>query len=204
MMRKCHLNTCPVGIATQDPELRRKFSGSPDHVVNYFFKVAEELRQIMAYLGFSTVNEMVGRTDVLYVDDAIDHWKASGLDLSSILSPARIIYEGTEVYRTIDQNHNLDKALDNELIRLAQPAIQRGHRVDIEMPVINTNRVVGTMLSHEVAKATGGKLCLRIPSTSSSTVPRVKAWGRGWRKVSNWKLKEMPMTMLARAFPEAN
>ena len=158
MMRKCHLNTCPVGIATQDPELRRKFSGSPDHVVNYFFKVAEELRQIMAYLGFSTVNEMVGRTDVLYVDDAIDHWKASGLDLSSILSPARIIYEGTEVYRTIDQNHNLDKALDNELIRLAQPAIQRGQRVDIEMPVINTNRVVGTMLSHEVAKATRGKL----------------------------------------------
>ena len=158
MMRKCHLNTCPVGIATQDPELRRKFSGSPDHVVNYFFKVAEELRQIMAYLGFSTVNEMVGRTDVLYVDDAIDHWKASCLDLSSILSPARIIYEGTEVYRTIDQNHNLDKALDNELIRLAQPAIQRGQRVDIEMPVINTNRVVGTMLSHEVAKATRGKL----------------------------------------------
>ncbi len=158
MMRKCHLNTCPVGIATQDPELRRKFSGSPDHVVNYFFKVAEELRQIMAYLGFRTVNEMVGRTDVLYVDDAIDHWKASGLDLSSILTPARIVYEGTEVYRTIDQNHNLDKALDNELIRLAQPAIQKGHRVDIEMPVINTNRVVGTMLSHEVAKATGGKL----------------------------------------------
>ncbi|MEX1237414.1 MAG: glutamate synthase large subunit, partial [Pseudomonadales bacterium] len=158
MMRKCHLNTCPVGIATQDPELRKKFSGKPEHVVNYFFMVAEEMRQIMAQLGFRTVNEMVGRSDALYMDDAISHWKAKGLDLSAILKPARIVYPGTETYRTISQDHGLDKALDNELIRLAQPAIKKGERVDIDLPVVNINRVVGTMLSYEVAMATKGEL----------------------------------------------
>ncbi len=157
MMRKCHLNTCPVGIATQDPELREKFNGSPDHVVNYFFMVAEELRQIMAKLGIRTVNEMVGRVDLLETNKAIDHWKASGLDFSSILTPAKIVYEGTEVYRTIDQDHGLDKALDNTLIELAKPALESGEKVEIEHDVVNINRVVGTMLSHEVAKATGGE-----------------------------------------------
>ncbi|MDA0789069.1 MAG: glutamate synthase large subunit [Proteobacteria bacterium] len=158
MMRKCHLNTCPVGIATQDEELRKKFRGSPEHVVNYFFMVAEELRQIMASLGLATLNEMIGRSDLLDTDRAIQHWKSSSLDLSRILEPAKIVYEGTEVYRTIDQDHGLDKALDNELIRLSANALTKGERVDIELPVINTNRVVGTMLSHEVAKATGGML----------------------------------------------
>ncbi|MCX2977042.1 glutamate synthase large subunit [Halieaceae bacterium IMCC11814] len=158
MMRKCHLNTCPVGIATQDPELRKKFSGSPDHVVNYFFMVAEELRKIMAELGIRTVNEMVGRVDLLETAEAVDHWKAKGLDFSSMLTPAEIVYEGTEVYRTIEQDHGLDKALDNVLIEQAQPAILRGEKVRIESDIININRVVGTMLSHEVAKATDGKL----------------------------------------------
>jgi glutamate synthase domain-containing protein 2/glutamate synthase domain-containing protein 1/glutamate synthase domain-containing protein 3 len=158
MMRKCHLNTCPVGIATQDPDLRRKFSGSPDHVVNYFFMVAGELRRIMAQLGFRKVNDMIGRVDVLDSDSALDHWKSKGLDLSRILAPALIIFEGTEVFRTIDQDHGLDQALDHELIRLAQPAITRGEKVNIDLPVINTNRVVGTMLSHEIARATNGKL----------------------------------------------
>jgi glutamate synthase (NADPH/NADH) large chain len=158
MMRKCHLNTCPVGIATQDPDLRKKFKGKPENVVNYFFMVAEEMRQIMAQLGFRTINEMVGRVDVLETDRAIDHWKAAGLDFSSILTPAQIIFENTETYRTIDQNHGLDKALDNELIKLAQPALRNGEKVDIELPIININRVVGTMLSHELAKATDGKL----------------------------------------------
>jgi glutamate synthase (NADPH/NADH) large chain len=157
MMRKCHLNTCPVGIATQDPDLRAKFNGSPDHVVNYLFMVAEELRQIMAKLGIRTVNEMVGRVDLLSKDDAIDHWKARGLDFTSILTPAKIVYEGTEVYRTMDQDHGLDKALDNTLIELAKAALESGERVDIEHDVININRVVGTMLSHEVAKATHGE-----------------------------------------------
>jgi len=158
MMRKCHLNTCPVGIATQDPALRKKFSGKPDHVVNYLFMVAEEMRQIMAQIGFHSVNDMIGRVDLLDKNEAIRHWKSDGLDLSSILTPAKIIYEGTEVYHTIEQDHGLDKALDNELIFLAQSAIKNGAKVDIKLPVINTNRVVGTMLSHEVAKATNGKM----------------------------------------------
>lgn len=158
MMRKCHLNTCPVGIATQDPELRKKFKGDPENVVNYLFMVAEELRQIMAELGIKTVNDMVGRVDLLDTKDAIDHWKASGLDLTKILTPAQIIYEGTEVYATMEQDHGLDKALDNEIIALSKPAIEHGQRVDIELPIININRVVGTMLSHEVAKATNGEL----------------------------------------------
>lgn len=157
MMRKCHLNTCPVGIATQDPELRAKFSGSPDHVVNYLFMVANELRQIMAKLGIKTINEMVGRVDLLNSVEAIGHWKARGLDFSSILKPAEIVYEDTQVYQTIEQDHGLDKALDNTLIELAKPAIEKGETVYIEHDVININRVVGTMLSHKVAIATHGE-----------------------------------------------
>ncbi|MDA1372163.1 MAG: glutamate synthase large subunit [Proteobacteria bacterium] len=152
MMRKCHLNTCPVGVATQDPELRKKFKGKPEHVVNYLFMVAEEMRGIMAQLGIRTVNEMIGRVDLLDTDDAIDHWKASGLDLSAILEPAKVIFEGTEFYCTQQQDHGLEKALDNELIRLAAPALESGEKVFIEHEIINTNRVVGTMLSNEVAK----------------------------------------------------
>ena len=158
MMRKCHLNTCPVGIATQDSELRKKFSGQPEHVVNYLFMVAEEMRLIMAKLGLATINDMVGRADLLDTDDAIDHWKAKGLDLSNILAPAQIIYEGTEVYRTEAQDHGLDKALDNRLIEMAKPALEQGIPVNIELPVVNINRVVGTMLSHSVAQATSGRM----------------------------------------------
>ncbi len=154
MMRKCHLNTCPVGIATQDPDLRKKFSGKPEHLVNYLFMVAEDLRTIMAQLGFRRVNEMIGRVDVLEVEDAIDHWKASGLDLTPILTPANNT-SGDTVYQSVQQNHGLDKALDVKLIELAQPAIQSAKPVHIELPVINLNRVVGTMLSHEVAKKWG-------------------------------------------------
>ena len=152
MMRKCHMNTCPVGIATQDPELRKKFKGKPEHVVNYLFLVAEELRKIMANLGLRTVNEMIGRVDLLDTRHAIKHWKASGLDLSSILEPAQILFNDTEVYCVKNQDHGLEKALDNELIRLATPALETGEKVSIESKVINTNRVVGTMLSNEVAK----------------------------------------------------
>jgi len=152
MMRKCHLNTCPVGIATQDPDLRKKFKGRPDHVVNYLFMVAEEARQIMAKLGFMNMNQMIGRVDVLETDRALDHWKASGLDLSAILTPAKIAFHDTDVYRTMGQDHGLENALDNKLIELAQPAIRNGEKVQIDLPIINTNRVVGTMLSHEVAK----------------------------------------------------
>ena len=152
MMRKCHLNTCPVGIATQDPELRKKFRGKPEHVVNYLFMVAEEMRQIMAELGIRTVNEMIGRVDLLDTNIAIDHWKEGGLDLSAMLEPAQVIFEGTEFYKTQDQDHGLEKALDNELIRLSAAALATGERVFIESEIINTNRVVGTMLSNEVVK----------------------------------------------------
>ena len=158
MMRKCHLNTCPVGIATQDPALREKFTGSPDHVVNYLFMVAEELRQIMAKLGMRAITDMVGRVDLLHTRDAIDHWKTKGLDFTNLLTPAKIVYEGTEVYQTIEQDHGLDKALDNTLISQAKPALERGEKVYIEEDVVNINRVVGTMLSNQVAIATDGAL----------------------------------------------
>lgn len=157
MMRKCHLNTCPVGVATQDPVLRKKFKGKPEYLVNYFFMLAEELREIMAGLGFRTINEMVGRCDILQMDDAIEHWKASGLDLSAILTPARKAHAEVGTYRTMDQDHGLDLALDNELIKQAQPAITRGEKVKIALPVVNINRVVGTMLSHEVTKVHGAE-----------------------------------------------
>ncbi|MBT8126254.1 MAG: glutamate synthase large subunit [Gammaproteobacteria bacterium] len=157
MMRKCHLNTCPVGIATQDPDLRKKFKGEPEHVVNYLFMVAEEMRGYMAQLGFRTVNEMIGRVDVLEADTAIDHWKIKGIDLSAILMPAPKPHEDTGMYCMIDQDHGLDAALDHKIIKLAQPAIQKGYDVSIDLPVVNINRVVGTMLSHELAKAHKGK-----------------------------------------------
>jgi glutamate synthase (NADPH/NADH) large chain len=158
MMRKCHLNTCPVGIATQDPELRRKFKGKPEHVVNYLFMVAEEAREIMASLGFRTFEEMVGRVDKLDTVDAIVHWKARGIDLSPILTKAKKKNAVTDVYCTKLQDHGLDKALDNRLIELAQSAICEGKQVRGELKIKNTNRTVGTMLSHEIAKQWGEEL----------------------------------------------
>lgn len=155
MMRKCHLNTCPVGVATQDPELRKKFKGKPEHVVNFFFMLAEEVRETMAQLGFRTINEMVGRSDALEMDKAIDHWKASGLDISAITTIAAKKHEEVGTYQTIEQNHALELALDNEIIKQAQAAIENGEKVNIDLPIINTNRVVGTMLSHQIAKKWG-------------------------------------------------
>jgi glutamate synthase (NADPH/NADH) large chain len=157
MMRKCHLNTCPVGVATQDPELRKKFKGKPESVVNFFFLLAEELREIMAQLGFRKITDMVGRSDVLEMQAAIDHWKASGLDLTAILTPAKKSHANVGTYQTMAQDHGLEEALDNEIIRQAQPALDSGKKVKIELPVININRVVGTMLSHEIAKKYGAE-----------------------------------------------
>jgi len=159
MMRKCHLNTCPVGIATQDPDLRKKFSGKPEYVVNYLFMVAEEARRIMAELGFRSFDEMIGRAEFLETDDAIRHWKADGLDLSKILAPAVPPRPDVDVRCTRKQDHGLELALDNKLIELAEPAIERGEKVRIDLPVINTNRTVGTMLSHTIAKKRGAE-CL--------------------------------------------
>ena len=155
MMRKCHLNTCPVGIATQDAALRAKFAGEPAHVVNYFFLVAEELRGIMAGLGLRTVNEMIGRVDMLDTDVAVERWKAAGLDLSNILAPAVEPEDCLGVYATDAQDHGLAAALDNELIRLAEPAIEAGQPVRVELPIKNVNRVVGGMLSHAITQRHG-------------------------------------------------
>jgi glutamate synthase (NADPH/NADH) large chain len=156
MMRKCHLNTCPVGIATQDPVLRKKFIGKPDHVVNYLFMVAEEARQYMAKLGFRKFTDMVGRVDVLDSASAIDHWKADGIDLTPVLSPARKPHENVSVVRSIDQDHGLDEALDNtHLLKMCVPALEKGDNVQIELPILNTNRTVGTILSHNVVKRWG-------------------------------------------------
>ncbi len=154
MMRKCHLNTCPVGIATQDPELRKKFKGKPEDVIRYFFFVAEEMRQIMARLGFRSVEEMVGRVDRLEMRDAVDHWKARGIDLSSILynppAPSRVARRCTT-----KQDHGIANALDHELIRLAAPAIENVTPVEFELPIRNIHRTVGAMLSGEIAKRHG-------------------------------------------------
>jgi glutamate synthase domain-containing protein 3 len=155
MMRKCHLNTCPVGIATQDPELRKRFAGKPEHVVNYLFMVAEDARTIMASLGFRTIEEMVGRVDVLEVNEAVRHWKADGLDLSAVLQPAVKPYPEAGVHHSKSQDHGLERALDQRLIELARPAIAKGKRVEIDLPVVNTNRTIGTLLSHELMKKRG-------------------------------------------------
>ena len=154
MLRKCHLNTCSVGIATQDPELRKRFAGQPGHLVNYFYFVAEELREIMAELGFRTVAEMVGRVDKLETRKAVDHWKASGIDLAKLLTvPPRA--QRVQTYCCIDQDHGLERALDHQLIMQAQPAIDSGTPVHISLPVRNSNRTVGAMLSGRVARKYG-------------------------------------------------
>ena len=154
MMRKCHLNTCPVGVATQDPELRKLFTGQAEHVVNYFFFIAEEVRELMSKLGFCTFDEMIGQSDRLHMRDAIDHWKAKGLDYSKILYKPESAPEDP-VYCVDKQDHGLEKALDNQLIKEAQPAIDNGENVEIDIKIENSNRTFGTMLSGRVAEKYG-------------------------------------------------
>jgi glutamate synthase (NADPH/NADH) large chain len=154
MMRKCHLNTCPVGVATQDPVLRKRFTGQPEHVINYFFFVAEELREIMAELGFATLDEMVGRVDKLDMTAAISHWKARGVDLSKILHQVQP-KKGVATHNCEKQNHRLETAIDHELIAAAQPAILHGENVRLERTVRNVDRTVGAMLSGEIARRHG-------------------------------------------------
>jgi len=157
MMRVCHKNTCPVGVATQDPVLREKFMGGPDAVVNFMQYVAEELRETMAQLGFRTINEMVGRVDKLELRKAIDHWKAKGLDYSKILHKPEV---GPEVgtYCQMDQDHLLDKALDNrEILRQAAPTLADGSPVEINLPIVNTDRVVGTITGAELSRRHGSE-----------------------------------------------
>jgi glutamate synthase domain-containing protein 2/glutamate synthase domain-containing protein 1/glutamate synthase domain-containing protein 3 len=156
MMRKCHLNTCPVGIATQNPELRKKFAGTPENVINFFFFIAEEVREWMAKMGFRTMDEMIGRVDMLEMRMAVEHWKARGLDFSSILynpqTPSRV---GRRCM--IAQNHGLEEALDHKLMEAARAALEDGSRVDFEIPIRNVHRTVGAMLSGEVARRHGSQ-----------------------------------------------
>ena len=154
MMRKCHLNTCPVGVATQDPELRKRFNGQPDHVVNYFFFVAEEARRLMAQLGFRTVNEMIGRVDKLKVQKAVNHWKAKGVDLSPLLVKPDV---GPDIatYCVQEQDHGLATILDNQLVERCQPAIEKGEPVSLDLPIRNVNRTTGTVLSSHIARKYG-------------------------------------------------
>jgi glutamate synthase (NADPH) large chain len=154
MMRKCHLNTCPVGVATQDPVLRRKFEGKPEHVVNYFFFVAEEARELMAKLGIRKFDDLIGRADLLDTSKGIEHWKARGLDFSRIFHQPKMPAEVAR-FRCETQQHGLEKALDNRLIELARPALERGEKVTVEMPIRNINRTFGTMLSSRIAKRYG-------------------------------------------------
>ncbi len=150
MMRKCHLNTCPVGVATQDPLLRKRFTGQPEHVVNYFFFVAEEVRELMAEMGIRKFNDLIGRSDLLDMQAGIDHWKAKGLDFSRIFHQPDMD-KSVSRYHNESQQHGLERALDNKLIEQAQPALEKGEKVVIESPITNTNRTVGTLLSNQVA-----------------------------------------------------
>jgi len=153
MMRKCHLNTCPVGVATQDPELRKRFTGQPEHVVNYFFFVAEEVRELMSQLGFRKFDDMVGRNDLLDMRKGVNHWKARGLDFSRIFYQPKV--PGAATHHSEMQDHGLDRALDHQLIAKAKAALESRQPVQFELPVKNTNRTVGAMLSGEVASRYG-------------------------------------------------
>ena len=156
MMRVCHLNTCPVGIATQDPQLRKKFTGSPEMVQHFFTFVAEEVRELMAHLGFRTMDEMIGRADCLDIDRAVNHWKAKGLDLSPLLQqpalPASVARR-----KVREQDHGLDGTLDYDLIRVSMPALERKEPVDFKAFIRNADRTVGTMLGYEVTRRHGGR-----------------------------------------------
>ncbi len=153
-MRVCHLDTCPVGVATQNPELRKRFSGKPEFVVNFFEFIAQEVREYLAALGFRSIDEIIGRRELLDVDRAVDHWKASGLDLTPVLvGPDFSDSEPRKHGRA--QDHELDRHFDNELIRRSRLVLDEGGSIEIELPIKNTERAVGTMLGHEVTVAHG-------------------------------------------------
>ncbi len=174
MMRKCHLNTCPVGVATQDPVLRKRFTGQPEHVVNYFFFVAEEVREHMARMGIRRFDDLIGRTDLLDMREGIAHWKAKGLDFSRIFHMPPVPADVARVHRET-QDHNIAKALDHSLIAKAKPALEKGQKVVIETPVRNLNRTVGAMLSSEVARRYGhaglaeGTITVKLTGTAGQS-----------------------------------
>ena len=154
MMRVCHLNTCPVGIATQNPELRKKFEGKPEHVVNYMYFVAQELREIMAQLGFRTIDEMVGQVQKLDRKKALEHYKAAGIDLTPILYQVDVP-KGTKFYNTQKQQHDIDKSIEFEILEKAHPALFRKEKITLDFPIHNTDRAVGAITSNEISKIYG-------------------------------------------------
>jgi glutamate synthase (ferredoxin) len=157
MMRVCHLNTCPVGIATQDPRLRARFAGKPEHVENFFRFVAQEVRESMARLGFRTMDEMIGRVDRLDVRSAVDHWKARGLDLAAILHRPAVGPE-VAIRKVVEQEHGLERSLDmTTLLPLCRPALERGEPVEVRLAIRNVHRTVGTILGSEVTRRHGGQ-----------------------------------------------
>ncbi|MEA2615474.1 MAG: glutamate synthase large chain [Chloroflexota bacterium] len=187
MMRVCHLNTCPVGIATQDQRLRAKYDGRAEYVVNFMTFLAEDVRRHMAQLGFRRFDEMIGRADILDVREAIDHWKAQGLDFSLLLHRPEVP-PSVEVRRMIDQDHGLGQALDHEIIALAQPAIQHGHPVQIELPIRNGNRTVGGMLSGEIARRHGEQ------GLPSDTI-RIDLRGSAGQSFGAWLARGVTLTL---------
>src|SRR5690606_4549602 len=154
MMRKCHLNTCPVGVATQDPVLRKRFKGTPEHVINYFTFIAEGRRGLMASLCARTLNELIGRSDLLDQKRVADHWKSQGIDLTKMIYKPEPL-GGDTIYHSETQNHHLEAVLDRQLIELAKPALENGTPVQIELPIRSRDRSAGAMLSGAVAKKYG-------------------------------------------------
>jgi glutamate synthase (NADPH/NADH) large chain len=183
MMRKCHLNTCPVGIATQDKELRKKFTGKPEYIVNYLFMVAQELRLIMADLGFKTVNEMVGRVDMLEMNKAINHWKQGTINLDALLTPAQKLHKNTGTYQTIKQDHQLELQLDNALFDQAKSAISNEKPIHIKSKITNVDRAVGAMLSSKLVKSRGGNtladdtICVKFNGSAGQSLGAFTAKG---------------------------
>ncbi|MEJ2494674.1 MAG: glutamate synthase-related protein, partial [Ignavibacteriaceae bacterium] len=182
LMRKCHLNTCPVGVATQDPELRKRFAGKPEYVINFMFYVAEEVREYMSLMGFRKFTDIIGRTDKIRQITTYNHWKARGIDLTKIFFKPKPIYK-TDLYRTKEQDHELEDQLDHEFIKIAKSALEKKETVVIEKSIWNVNRAIGTLLSHEVAKRYGeeglpdGTIKLRLTGTAGQSIGAFLAKG---------------------------
>ena len=187
MMRVCHLNTCPVGIATQDPELRKRFEGTPEHVINYFFFLAEEVREYMAKMGYRRFEDMIGRSDSLKSKDLSHHWKAKNIDLAPIFHRPNVA-EDVALRHVEEQNHNLDKALDNELIEATKPALDEKKRVHIRRGIKNTNRTVGGMLSGEIARRYGQE------GLPDGTI-RIDFEGVAGQSFGSWATKGLTLTL---------
>lgn len=193
MMRKCHLNTCPVGVATQDPELRKRFNGQPEHVVNYLFMVAEDLREIMASLGFRTINEMVGRADMLEWNRDIDHWKARHLDLSLVLQVAKSAYPNAGRYCIQSQNHGLEETLDQKLlIPCCQDSIEKAEPTLLDVDIQNIDRAFGTTLSHKVSQKWG-------PAGLPEDTIRLRCHGSAGQSLGAWAVKGVTIEVIGDA-----